>query len=148
MESPLPCSRMSQFRDRLAATAHRQTASPFFEKLPSEIRHKIYEELWKLHDTRWHVYSLGVPGTPGPVFPCITSPEEEDIRYSKFQASLIEDSGIWESRLRSPWNAHWKCAEAASTKVSRLPKRRPTPTDPVRFRPLLLSDSLLVCKQM
>lgn len=139
---------MSYSRDHLAATAQPQTASAFFDRLPSEIRRKIYQELWDLHDTRWHVQSLGVPGKLGPVFPCITDPEEEDIRWNKYQASLSEDSGIWESRLRSPWNAHWKCAEAASTKLSRLQKRRTVPADPVKFRPLLLSNPLLVCKQM
>ncbi|KAJ4417541.1 hypothetical protein N0V82_006100 [Gnomoniopsis sp. IMI 355080] len=139
---------MSHFRDRLAATAQPQTGSPFFERLPSEIRQKIYQELWDLYDTRWHVHTLGVPGPLGPVFPCITTPEEEDIRWNKFQTSLSEDLGIWESRLRSPWNAHWKCAEAASTKLSRLQKRRATPADPVKFRPLLLSSPLLVCRRM
>lgn len=139
---------MAHFKDHLAATAQQQTASPFFDRLPSEIRQKIYEELWNLHDTRWHVHSLSGQGVPGPVFPCITTPEEEDIRYSRFQTSLSEDIGIWESRLRSPWNAHWKCAEAAAAKLSRLRKRRIVPTDPIRFRPLMLSSPLLVCKQM
>lgn len=139
---------MAYSTDQLAATAQQQTASPFFDRLPSEIRQKIYEELWRLHDTRWHVHSISGRDAPGPVFPCIITPEEEDIRYSRFQASLSEDIGIWESRLRSPWNAHWKCAEAAAAKLSRLRKRRIVPTDPIRFQPLMLSSPLLVCKQM
>ncbi|CAN8102794.1 unnamed protein product [Discula destructiva] len=138
----------TQFRDCLAATAQPQTASPFFDRLPPEIRQKIYVELWGLHDTRWHVHSLIGHDVPGPVFPCIITPEEEDIRYSRFQASLSEDIGIWESRLRSPWNAHWKCAEAAAAKRSSQRKRRIVSTDPICFRPLMLNDPLLVCKRM
>lgn len=139
---------MTKFRDRLAITAQQQTASPFFDRLPSEIRHQIYAELWNLHDTRWHVHSLSGHDVPGPVFPCIITPEEEDVRYSRFQASLSDDIGFWESRLRSPWNAHWKCAEAAAANLSRQRKMRVVSTNPIRFRPLMLSSPLLVCKQM
>lgn len=136
---------MSQLRDRLAATAQLQAASPFFERLPSEIRHKIYEELWNLHDTRWHIHT--VEGHVAPVFPCISGPDDEDTRYANFQASKEEDVVVWENRLRSPWNTHWKCAEAAATRLSRLRRRRVSPTDPIRFLPQL-SAPLVVCKRM
>lgn len=125
--------------------AHPQALSPFFDRLPSEIRQKIYEELWSLYNTRWHVHSFD--GQVVPVFPCINSPDDEDRRYTNFQASGGEDNIIWESRLRSPWNTHWKCAEAAAAKLSKLQKRRVLPTDPIRFRPRLTTP-LLVCKRM
>ncbi|KAJ0115595.1 uncharacterized protein J7T55_010418 [Diaporthe amygdali] len=70
---------MAQLRSDIAATAELQTASPFFNKLPFEIREKIFDELWALHDTRWHVHSAGDHAVP--MFPCITGPDEEDTRY-------------------------------------------------------------------
>lgn len=136
---------MSQLRDRLAATAQLQASSPFFERLPCEIRQKIYEELWGLHDTRWHVHSL--EGHVGPVFPCLTDPDDEDKRYTNFQASQEDNVVVWESRLRSPWNTHWRCAETAAARVSKLRGRRVLPTDPIKF-PLQLCAPLLVCRRM
>lgn len=134
-----------QFRDRIAASAQRQTASPFFEKLPAEIRQKIYDDLWDLHPTRWHVDSH--KGYPVPVFPCIADPDEEDVRYKKFQSSPRDEAAVWEDRLRSPWNNHWKCAEAVITTPSRQQRRMVSPTDHVRIL-LHLIAPLLVCKQM
>lgn len=136
---------MSHHRDHLAATAQPQFSSSFFERLPYEIRRKIYEELWALHDTRWHIHSF--EGHVGPVFPCITGPEDEDKRYTKFQASKDADAIVWETRLRSPWNTHWACAEAATARASKMRRRRVLPTDPIRF-PLQICTPLLVCKQM
>lgn len=144
---------LSSGRDRLVAMAHPQTPSPFFDRLPSEIRQKIYEELWNLYDTRWHVQSTSGGGgghVAVPVFPCINSPGDEDTRYTHFQASGgagADDTILWESRLRSPWNTHWKCAEAAAAKLSKLQKRRVLSTDPIRFRPRPTTP-LLVCKRM
>lgn len=141
---------MAQSIAHLAATAQPQTASPFFDHLPSEIRQKIYQELWALHDTRWHVHSLSghhhAPG--GPVFPCLVAPDDDDIRYSRFQQTCGEELVLWQSRLRSPWNAHWRCAEAAAARRAGRRKTRMVSTSPIRFRPLRLSEPLLVCKQM
>lgn len=139
-------SRSPQLRDRLAATAHPQAASPFFERLPAEIRHRIYEELWRLHDTRWHIHTVE-GGHVAPVFPCLCAPDDEDTRYANFRASREEHVVVWENRLRSPWNTHWRCAEAAAARSSRLRRRRVSPTDPIRFLPQL-SAPLLVCKRM
>lgn len=136
---------MSQFRDHIAATAHRQTASAFFDKLPAEIRQKIYDDLWDLHQTRWHVDSY--KGHAVPVFPCITCPDEEDLRYKKFRSSRGDEAAVWEDRLRSPWNTHWKCAEAVIKAPSRRQRRMISPTDHMRIL-LHLIAPLLVCKQM
>lgn len=140
-----PRRSMSQLRDRLAATAQLQTSSSFFERLPYEIRHKIYEELWQLHDTRWHMHSF--EGHVGPAFPCITGPDDEDKRYTNFQASKDADVIVWETRLRSPWNTHWKCAEAAAARLSKLRRRRVLPTDSLRL-PVQPYAPLLVCRRM
>ncbi|KUI68865.1 hypothetical protein VM1G_04613 [Cytospora mali] len=143
---------MPSLRAGIAATAHPQTSSPFFEKLPFEIREKIYDELWQMHPTRWHVH------TPGhhciPVFPCITDADEEDVRYANFKASRGNDAVEWESRLRSPWNTHWRCAEAAATRASGSSRKRiPSANDYIRFtpryaRPLEEGSPLFVCKRM
>ncbi|KAF3768132.1 hypothetical protein M406DRAFT_350915 [Cryphonectria parasitica EP155] len=69
---------MSRLRDSLAATAQPQTSSPFFNDLPCEIRQKIYQHLWDLYDTRWHVHSFGNQVVP--VFPCNTHSGEDDVR--------------------------------------------------------------------
>ncbi|KAI3393874.1 hypothetical protein diail_3549 [Diaporthe ilicicola] len=139
---------MAHLRSEIAATMEPQTASPFFDKLPFEIREKIFDELWALHDTRWHVYSAGDYSVP--VFPCITSADEEDTRYAKFQGSRGADALAWESRLRSPWNTHWRCAEAAAIRATN-PRtgRTASPRDIVRQRPSFASplSPLLVCKQ-
>ncbi|KAK2613222.1 hypothetical protein N8I77_000147 [Diaporthe amygdali] len=139
---------MAQLRSDIAATAELQAASPFFNKLPFEIREKIFDELWALHDTRWHVHSAGDHAVP--VFPCITGPDEEDTRYSHFQTSRGSDALAWESRLRSPWNTHWRCAEAAAARATN-PRtgRTASPRDYIRRRPSFATSSspLLVCKR-
>lgn len=136
---------MSHFRDHVAASAHRQTASPFFDKLPAEIRQKIYDELWDLHQTRWHVDDH--KGHAAPVFPCVTACDQEDLRYKKFQAARGDEAAVWEDRLRSPWNTHWMCAEATITAPSRRQRRMVSPTDHTRIL-LHLIAPLLVCKRM
>lgn len=139
---------MAQLRTGMAATADPQTASPFFDRLPFEIREKIFDELWALHDTRWHVHSAGDHVVP--VFPCITGAHEEDIRYARFQASRGVEALTWESRLRSPWNTHWRCAEAAAVRATNLRTgRTASPRDYVRRRPSFASATspLLVCKR-
>lgn len=139
---------MAQLRSDMAATAEPQTASPFFDKLPFEIREKIFDELWAFHDTRWHVHSAGEHVVP--VFPCITDAHEEDTRYAHFQGSRGVEALTWESRLRSPWNTHWRCAEAAAVRATN-PRtgRTASPRDYVRRRPSFASPSspLLVCKR-
>lgn len=143
---------MSTIRTGIAATAHHQSSSPFFEKLPFEIREKIYDELWQMHETRWHIHAPGQHTVP--VFPCITHADEEDIRYANFKASRGEDAVDWESRLRSPWNTHWKCAEAAAARWSGSSRKRKTsPSDYIRFtpeyaRPPGQGSPLFVCKRM
>lgn len=135
-------------RADMAATADPQSSSPFFDRLPFEIREKIFDELWALHDTRWHVHTAGDHVVPA--FPCITAPDEEDIRYARFQASRGVEALTWESRLRSPWNTHWRCAEAAAVRATN-PRtgRTASPRDIVRRRPGFASPSspLLVCKR-
>lgn len=129
---------MAAFYNQVAATAQPQTASPFFQYLPSEIRQKIYEELWDPHSTRWHIDSLSV-------FPCVTDADDEDTRYAQFQASHGDDAALWASRLRSPWNTHWKCAD----RVVAMPsgQRVITPTDHTTTLRHLIAP-LLVCKRM
>lgn len=138
----------NKLRSDMAATAEPQTSSPFFDRLPFEIREKIFDELWALHDTRWHVHSAGDHVVPA--FPCITAAHEEDIRYARFQASRGVEALTWESRLRSPWNTHWRCAEAAAVRATN-PRtgRTASPRDIVRRRPDFASPSspLLVCKR-
>lgn len=143
---------MSHLRASIATTANCQTSSTFFEKLPFEIREKIYDELWQMHDTRWHIHAPGQHNVP--VFPCITPADEEDTRYANFKASRGDEAVDWESRLRSPWNTHWKCAEAAATKWSGSSRKRKTlATDYIRFspeyaRPAGQGSPLFVCKRM
>lgn len=140
---------MTSFRDEMAATAQPQSCD-FFDKLPLEIRQKIYGELWALHDIRQHVDFDHDDNQSVPVFPCITHSGEEDIRYEEFEAARPaggEDMTRWEGRLKSPWNTHWKCAEAAAARASKLSGRRISSTDPIRFR-THLDTPLLVCKRM
>lgn len=145
---PSSLAGMARLRSDMAATAEPQTASPFFDKLPFEIREKIFDELWALHDIRWHVHSAGDHVVP--VFPCITGAHEEDTRYARFQSSRGVEALTWESRLRSPWNTHWRCAEAAAGRATN-PRtgRTASPRDYVRRRPSFASplSPLLVCKR-
>lgn len=142
---------MSSLRDSFAATADPQTSSSFFEKLPYEIREKIYDELWQLHDTRWHVHAPAQHSVP--VFPCITHANEEDTRYANFRASRGDEAVDWEARLRSPWNTHWRCDEAAATTLAGPRKKNMSPGDYILFaskyaRLLEQGSPLFVCKRM
>lgn len=137
---------MSNLRHHMAASARPQTASPFFDKLPAEIRRQIYDDLWDLHPTAWHVDDH--KGRPVPVFPCVAACHDDDLRYAKFLAAAGgDDAAVWEDRLRSPWNTHWQCAEAAITTPSRRQRRMLSPADHTRTLLHLLAP-LLVCKRM
>lgn len=129
----------------LVATAQPQLSSSFFSKLPPEIRQQIYRELFNLYSLSWHVHTVG--GRTLPVFSCNTAPDEHDPRYEKFQTTRGHETMRWESRMRSPFNFHWKCAETAAAKLPLIDRNRYLSTDLVKMK-MEVPVPLLVCKRM
>ncbi|PSR80320.1 hypothetical protein BD289DRAFT_455383 [Coniella lustricola] len=136
---------MSKPNDTRVAPAQAQLSSPFFSRLPPEIRQQIYRELLALYPLAWHIHTVG--GRTLPVFPCITDPDEHDPRYEMFQTTRGHETMRWESRMRSPYNFHWRCAEAATAKLPLIDRNRYLSTDLVKMK-MQVPAPLLVCKRM
>ncbi|KAK0643383.1 hypothetical protein B0T16DRAFT_333823 [Cercophora newfieldiana] len=127
---------ISPDRDAFAATANSQIDSPFFARLPPEIRELIYIEFWRndgVGSLRQHI--LWRDGRPTRV-PCVTDPLAKDIRFTKFNNADpgSYERSAWHHRLTTSWSLHWACEEAHLARVD-IPKSS--------FLPVLLS-----CKRM
>ncbi|KAK4099707.1 hypothetical protein N658DRAFT_487500 [Parathielavia hyrcaniae] len=101
-------------------SADPQLSSPFFTVLPAEIRNLIYGEFWKLCSTRQHIVlkqegdpELGQSVRKWSHVPCITDPEAEDTRFTRFLAcdAASPERTLWGIRLKSEWCLHWQCGE-------------------------------------
>ncbi|TRX93516.1 hypothetical protein FHL15_005488 [Xylaria flabelliformis] len=124
-----------------------QNDSPFFQKLPLEIRKMIYAYVWQgpcdhmyhesngrhLHfkDGHW-VHTRCV----------MYQEDDEDLDLIQKQMDLIRDTGrgdllLWQRRLASTWGQrHWRCAE-------RIEYGRPTSIDRTDLGALMIA-----CKKM
>ncbi|KAM0328729.1 hypothetical protein ACHAQA_005142 [Verticillium albo-atrum] len=116
--------------------------SPFFRKLPLEIREQIYAEFWQCAGLNRHVYL-----------------EDDDFRFAICQTDhdAAEDScqtGLahdfypepmvqrhpkWYDRMTSPWCNHWKCEEAMRQKRKPGSGAKEARDDILTCLPLLLS---------
>lgn len=101
-------------RDDFAKTADPQQASPFLSMLPLEIRKMIYEELWRSSGFRQHIFRFK-NDRKFSTCRCITDPDAEDVRFDKFMDMLSDERVIWNARLKSEWNTHWRCGEIEET---------------------------------
>lgn len=128
----------------LEAPPSYQSASPFFTRLPYEIRQQIYLDCFRASglpsshpssDLRQHIL-LREDGRFTHT-PCITSPSSPDVRYAGFRNAPLAslERATWLQRLKTEWCLHWACEEAM------LDHGHPRPR-PSTFLPLLLT-----CKQ-
>lgn len=116
--------------------ADHQGSSPFFTKLPFEVRRLIYVEVCRASGLKHHITTsfLRQKGQFRRVR-CICDPSTVDDRYTRFRASTnSEEAQKWTKRLQSDWNVHWACEEA----WEEAPEKMPQPYWPV----------LLACKRM
>ncbi|KAH8203010.1 hypothetical protein TruAng_002844 [Truncatella angustata] len=96
-----------------------QLQSPFFFKLPREVRDMIYLDCWEVFGSRQHVFEH--EGSTS-YFPCLLEPGEQDSRNEDFEKlwrsqqahqpkSMVHDAE-WARRMSSAWQDHWRCEEA------------------------------------
>jgi len=111
-----------QLVSQLASTADEQLSSPFFTRLPLEVRNMIYAEFWRTSGLRQHVTTDPDAPSSAPIkfihTPCLIRPEEPDVRYTNYKASGGGPYGPWKQRLRSEWTIHWPCQEALERQQS------------------------------
>ena len=134
-----------------------QLQSPFFGKLPAEIRQQIYDECWLTSGPQQHV--LLRQGLRSPLggelthFPCRKTPGDEsemlsehdsiveNQRQSRSRSSAFLVDETWLSRFSSPWLDHWRCEEALQEEDLVRDSERSsgiTPKQRTLFLPMLL----------
>ncbi|KAK0750906.1 hypothetical protein B0T18DRAFT_443528 [Schizothecium vesticola] len=132
---------------RTYGPASDQAASPFFTRLPYEIRQQIYLECWRASglpsscsDGRLRQHIVMREDGHFTHTPCITNPHDRDARYAGFRNAPLAslERATWLQRLKTEWCLHWACEEAMLDKtVTPGPHPRPSTILPV----------LLTCKQ-
>lgn len=95
------------------------SASPFLTKLPSEVRHLIYDELWQIAygSTRQHIVWHGSDPDSRHFCRwtcCLPAWERTDRLQDRIHR--LRDDGLKPDieetrRLQSPWLNHWMCGE-------------------------------------
>lgn len=133
----------------LEAPPSYQSASPFFTRLPYEIRQQIYLDCFRASGLPSSHPSSGLRQhillrSDGHFThtPCITSPTSPDIRYAGFRNAPLAslERATWLQRLKTEWCLHWACEEAMLDKTITLgPHSHP--------RPSTILPLLLTCKQ-
>lgn len=127
-----------------------QGRSPFFQKLPLEIRRMIYEYVWSnpqdhmfhipngrhVHFQDGHWYNVR----------CVMSEADEDLDFIQKQMDRMYELGadsddsklkLWQRRLSQTWgHRHWRCEE-------RMRYPREPRVDRRNFAPMMV-----VCKRM
>jgi hypothetical protein len=104
--------------------AYAQLDSPFFRRLPPEIRQKIYEDILHSSGLTQHIYKSAI-GDNAPIShtPCLTdpdAPDDREIRYfDTFEGAAADDDETirairsrWRARQHTDWCNHWACEEA------------------------------------
>jgi hypothetical protein len=102
-----------------------QSGSPFFNRLPPEIRHQICEALLSSAGLTQHIYKLAI-GRRAPISHtrCQIDPDKADVRELRYVATFVEvpeeivepeqyyyEQGLWRSRQYTDWCNHWQCEE-------------------------------------
>ena len=113
---------------------HDQTQSPFFHKLPLEVRQNIYSQLWLSAGSTQHIFKAGNSRLSELSHAtCITDPDAKDPRDDEVarrcQDQIVDDPGDidaayeelldepgettddWVIRLFSDWCNHFRCEE-------------------------------------
>jgi len=99
-----------------------QLSSPFFRRLPLEIRWRVYSCYWDAPQSRaQHILDHGERGFASS--PCVINPDEIDPSWDELAHDCTHIRGDfdmgsrlrqkWVSRLRSTWCNHWRCEEGA-----------------------------------
>lgn len=132
-------------RDEIAATADSQPASLFLTTLPLEIRKMVYEELWRSSGLRQHIFHVK-DDKKFSICRCVADPDAEDVRFDKFMDMLSDEREVWNARLKTEWNIHWKCGEFNSHTDDQLVYRDVEPTQ--NEAPLALVPLSLACKRL
>lgn len=96
------------------ASPHHQGQSPFFRRLPPEIREQIYSEFWVAVGVNRHAFLVDKKLTYSP---CVTDHEAPDERQigvaSDFKKSkrnaCVQSHPEWFNRMTSTWCNHWRC---------------------------------------
>ncbi|OIW32616.1 hypothetical protein CONLIGDRAFT_699438 [Coniochaeta ligniaria NRRL 30616] len=122
-----------------------QPTSPFFGRLPPEIRHQIYDAILHSAGRTQHIYKSDTgPGAAVTHTRCRIDPDDEDLREQRYfetfdedavvglsNEDLIYDQKLWRGRQYTDWCNHWQCEETLDTE---------------QFSAFL--GPLLVCKRM
>jgi len=141
-------------REQLEESADPQPASPFFSRLPPEIRRMVYAEVWRTHTEgrmRLHFHCSHHEGRVRHT-PCIISPDDmacEDAWDTEpFPVNAQPLGGPptdwfqWTAwSLRTRWGNHWRCQKNLMSKWAEA-----SPLDRPGWSPFL--PLFLTCKQM
>ncbi|KAK1834192.1 hypothetical protein QBC39DRAFT_431957 [Podospora conica] len=133
-----------------------QPDSPFFTRLPYEIRQQIYLDCFRASSLRQHILLLNNGHFTHT--PCLTDPSSPDIRYTNFRNAPLAslERATWLQRLKTDWCLHWACGGfSGSFRSSRGGTKQffemveamlDKTTGPQQQRPTFL-PVLLTCKQ-
>lgn len=119
-----------------------QPQSPFFNKLPAEVRQLVYRHVWALSGLTQHIYIANGSYTHCPCLIDHSAPDERQTELQSLWPELnwgektlhISRSVDWRRRLLSPWCNHWPCEEAAACNAT----SEDGPCSP--FLPMLLTS--------
>jgi len=139
--------------DHLAtADDYRQSSSPFFSRLPPEIRHQIYEALLHSAGLTQHIYKTDVGQTAAITHTrCLIDPDDPDLReqgyFETFSDEAVNAFGkeqnlynqrLWRGRQYTDWCNHWQCEEGDCA----------TSEDPEKQHFSAFLSPLLTCRRM
>lgn len=98
-----------------------QSRSPFFERLPPEIRHQIYDAVLDSAGLTQHIYKSDVGHSAAVAHTrCCIDPDDKDMRERLVEAAVsalsngqsIHDDTLWRARQYTDWCNHWQCEES------------------------------------
>lgn len=121
--------------EQLEQTANAQRQSAFL-RLPIEVRHRIYGEVFVEAGLAQHIYVKDGRYTHTACMTDHDAPDERQVEVEKIynhRKKRFLSHPVWSRRLLSSWANHWRCEEAAME----------APPVPTPFIGLLLA-----CKQM
>lgn len=110
------------------SSGYGQPISPFFGRLPPEIRHQIYEALLHSAGSTQHIYKSDVGDSAAITqTPCLIDPDDDDVRELRYVETFSEisetacrgdpnnyDQKVWRGRQSTDWCNHWQCEEGGS----------------------------------
>lgn len=108
---------------------HSQFMSPFFGRLPPEIRHQVYEAILHSAGLTQHIYKSDVGHSAAITHTrCCIDPDDEDVRELRYFETFSEEidtvfsndqnnynQRLWRGRQYTDWCNHWQCEETSET---------------------------------